>query len=296
MRSIDANMQAKLDAGATTLCRCWLISRKDGITHGFTNHDRDVQFDGHVFLAGSGMDASALESSTGLSVDNAQAVGALTSTGLTEADIQAGRFDGAKVENWLVDWDVPQERVLLFSGTIGEITRGDQAFEVELRGLSEDLNKPVGRRYAAHCDRVLGDAKCGFDLLTPGYTITAVVDMVENRRKFCISSAIGVADEWFTHGTVVWTSGANAGSASEIKFDRINGTLRVIELWQDLPFEISAGDTCDLVAGCDKSASMCKGKFLNFINFRGFPHIPGEDWAQAYPANGDQHDGSSQNR
>ena len=30
---------AKLDSGATTLCRCWLITRSDGVVQGFTDHD-----------------------------------------------------------------------------------------------------------------------------------------------------------------------------------------------------------------------------------------------------------------
>ena len=294
MRSLSANLQAKLDGGATTMCRCWLIRRTDGLCYGFTDHDLNLTFDGHAFLANSGMDASALESSTGLSVDNAQAVGALSAAGLTEADIQAGRFDGAKVLNWLVDWTDTDERVLMFSGQLGEIRRGDHAFEAELRGLSEQLNRPVGRRYSARCDRILGDAKCGFDLDAPGYSINRTVLHVQDRRRFRVGQLAGVANEWFTHGSVIWQSGNNAGLRSEIKFDRVIDDVRVIELWHELPADLAVGDACVILAGCDKSAGMCKGKFLNFVNYRGFPHIPGEDWAHAYPANGARHDGTSQ--
>jgi uncharacterized phage protein (TIGR02218 family) len=47
------------------------------------------------------------------------------------------------------------------------------------------------------------------------------------------------------------------------------------------------------VAGCDKRAETCRAKFGNFLNFRGFPHIPGEDWVTAYPKDGVIHDGTS---
>ena len=144
-----SNLQAKLDSGATTLCRCWLLTRKDGQTFAFTDHDRDLDFAGNLYQAGSGMDTSALESSTGLSVDNAQAVGALSATGLQESDIRAGLFDAAKVEHWIVDWTDPSLSVLLFVGSLGEIKRGDNAFEAELRGLSEGLNQPVGRSFTS---------------------------------------------------------------------------------------------------------------------------------------------------
>ena len=30
MRALDAGLQAHLDTGATTLCRCWKLVRRDG--------------------------------------------------------------------------------------------------------------------------------------------------------------------------------------------------------------------------------------------------------------------------
>ena len=37
----------------------------------------------------------------------------------------------------------------------------------------------------------------------------------------------------------------------------------------------------------------CRLKFNNFMNFRGFPHVPGEDWLMAYPGEGQPLDGGS---
>ena len=144
MRAIDPELQARLDGGATRICRCWLVSRRDGEEMGFTDHDEDLAFGGVVYRASSGMDATALQSATGLSVDNAQAVGALTSAAISEEDIRAGKYDGAEIRQWLVDWERPELRVLMFRGSLGEIRRSDGAFEVELRGLAEALNAPVG--------------------------------------------------------------------------------------------------------------------------------------------------------
>ena len=116
MMGISVEFQALLDGGATTICRCWRLVRKDGVSFGFTDHDRDLEFGGQVYLAGSGMDASALESSTGLSVDNGQAVGALSAVGLRDADILAGKFDRAEVVQWLVNWDDVSVREMVFRG------------------------------------------------------------------------------------------------------------------------------------------------------------------------------------
>jgi len=276
MRKIDPRLQEKLTSGATTLCRCWLVTRADGVSLGFTDHD-----------------ASALESSTGLSVDNSQAVGALSAVGLTDADIQSGKYDGASVWLWLVDWMEPELRVLLFRGFLGEIQRRDGAFEVELRGLSEALNKTVGRSYIGDCDRVLGDGKCGFDLTQPGFSAVAQVGSSSDRQRI-VSSGIGGFDEgWFQHGGLNWLSGANKGSISRVKLDVLKSSDRIIEFWEETPQAIEVGDQFKVIAGCNRKSDTCRQKFNNLVNFRGFPQMPGEDWVAAYPASGQIHDGQS---
>ena len=294
MKVIDPLLQAKLDSGATTLCRCWLVVRNDGQTIGFTNHDGDVTFDGTTFMAGTGLDAGAIEASTGLSVDNTQAVGALSATGLTREDVLAGVYDGARVEQWLVDWSDTDLRLLLFKGTLGEIQRGDSTFSAEIRGVAEALNKPVGRSFMYECDAVLGDARCRFDTETPGYFVDVVVSTAEARRKIRIDGIVSFAEGWFENGRAEWTSGANAGVTSMVKLDIPAGISRDIEFFQETPFEINPGDALTVFAGCDKRPDTCRLKFLNFPNYRGFPQMPGEDWVSTYPTSGGVHDGGSQ--
>lgn len=282
MRAIDPEFQARLDGGATRMCRCWLLTRKDGVKLGFTDHDLDLGFGGVTFQAGSGLDAGAIQSSTGLAVDNGQANGALSSDGLTAADIAAGKYDGAEVRQWKVDWENPELRVLLFRGFLGEIRRGPQAFEAELRGLSEALNKPLGRAYLRDCDAVLGDRRCGVDLDVVETAVLAVV----------AANVVRVAGEqddgWFAHGAAEC---AGSGRRAVIKSDRLVAGGRLLEFWQEVP--LAAGDLLRLTAGCDKRAATCKAKFANFLNFRGFPHLPGDDWVVSYPGEGDRLDGGS---
>ncbi len=293
MREINPALQSKLNSGATTLCRCWLLERRDGTQIGFTDHDRDLEFDGYRFEAGTGLDAGALESSTGLSVDNTQAVGALSATGLTEDDIRAGLYDRAAVRLWLVDWSDVSLRALLFRGFLGEIERGATAFEVELRGLSEVLNTTVGRSYIKTCDRLLGDDKCKFNLSTPGYSVIAQVAESQDNRTVWADGISGFADSWFAHGVLEWLTGRNTGAIGKIKFDRIRKAQRVIEIWEEAAHPITLGDQFRIIAGCDKLPETCSGKFGNFTNFRGFPHIPGEDWVSTYPSSAGVHDGGS---
>ena len=123
MAGMDAAFAAHVETGLTTLCRCWAITRIDGVGYGFTDHDRALEFEGIVFKADSGLSAQALQQSTGLAVDNTEALGALSDSAVRDEDIEAGRFDGAEVRAWLVNWADPDLRWLQFRGTIGELRR-----------------------------------------------------------------------------------------------------------------------------------------------------------------------------
>ena len=287
-------MKAHLAGGATTLARCFAVTRKDGLVLGFTDHDRDLGFDGITFRADSGLTAKAIQQATGLSVDNSEAFGALRSAAITEADILAGRYDGAEVRAWLVNWADPAVRVLQFRGTLGEIVRSGGAFTAELRGLSEALNQPVGLIYHARCSALLGDGRCGFDLSQPGYAEERPVEVVEEGRVFRFAAMPGFEDRWFEKGRLVVLDGVAKGLVGSIKNDRAaGGGGREVELWQNLGAAPAQGDMVRIEAGCDRRAETCRLKFDNFLNFRGFPHIPGEDWVMSYPVSSARNDGGS---
>jgi hypothetical protein len=46
MKTLDSALAEHIASGTTTLCRCWKLIRKDGTVLGFTDHDRDIAFDG----------------------------------------------------------------------------------------------------------------------------------------------------------------------------------------------------------------------------------------------------------
>ncbi len=278
-----ADLLAHLAGGQTTVCRAWLVTRRDGLRLGFTDHDCTLEFDGVSFRAESGLTARAVQQTTGLAVDNTEAIGALSDASVSEEDLLAGRYDAAEVRAWLVNWANPEERVEQFRGTLGEVTRAAGAFRAELRGLTEALNLPQGRVYQRSCSAVLGDTQCRFDLTLPGYFSSRAIETVVDRTIFRFAAFGGFDDRWFERGRLVVTSGAATGSVGLIKNDRTIGAGREIELWQSIGPNLQSGDLIRLEAGCDKAADTCRTKFTNFANFRGFPHIPGEDWLTSYP-------------
>ena len=293
---ISDRFQAHLNSGHTTLARCWQVVRKDGEILGFTDHDRDLSFLDTVFKADTGLTARVLEQSTGLSVDNSEALGALSDASISEEDIAAGRFDGARVTAWLVNWAEVEDRLVLFRGTLGEITRAGGAFQAELRGLTEMLNQPSGRIYQRACSTVLGDAENGFDVTTPGYQVVADILAVADNRVFEVAALEGVEDGWFAKGRLDVLSGAALGIYGLIKSDVQEGARRRIELWAPLPVEVAVGDQIQLQAGWDRRFETARLKFQNHLNFRGFPDLPTEDWLTVGPRDTGQNTGGSLRR
>ncbi len=291
--AFQSELLAHLQSGATTVARAWGIARRDGTRMGFTDHDRDLSFEGFDFRASTGLSASALEQGTGLAVDNSEAVGVLSDAAVRPEDIAAGRLDGAEVTSWLVNWANPEERSILLRGSIGEMRQAGGAFVAELRGLSERLNMPRGRVYQRACTAVLGDASCGFDVTDTGFTTSLPVEEVVERRLFRFSGFGGFDAGWFTRGQLRVETGVAQGLRGLIKRDGYDGGWRVIELWEALPAELSVGDQLRLIAGCDKRFSTCKTKFDNTLNFQGFPDIPGEDWITSYPTKNGSNTGGS---
>lgn len=292
MSGRDALFQ-HLAGGITSVCHCWLVTRKDGQSYGFTDHDGDLMFDGQVFKASSGLSAGALQQTTGLSVDNSEAVGALSDASVTEADLAAGRFDGAEVQSWLVNWADVSQRVTEFRGNFGEVSRKAGAFRVELRGLTERLNRVQGLVYQPGCSAVLGDGRCKIDLEGAAYRGEASIAEIDALGRIRVAGAAGFADRWFERGHMELTSGASAGQSVMVKADRLTAGGRVLELWHGTGAGLAPGDGIVLRAGCDRRAATCRDKFANFLNFRGFPHVPGEDWLTSYPVSSGLNDGGS---
>lgn len=293
MRAVPEGLAAKLASGATTVCRCWVIERGDGVRLGFTDHDRDLPVNGVVCTAASGLNAAAVESTTGLSVDTQSVSGALSSDAITEADIERGAYDGATVTALIVDWQSPADRLVLSQGRIGEIRRSGGGFEAEVASLSERLNQPVGRAFLRTCHLPLGGTGCGVDLTGPSHHGVGNVNEARGSVTLLATGLDAFAEGWFEGGTLNWTAGGNAGVAGAVRRHVRYGSATELELWLAPPVAMVAGETFEVTAGCDRSFRSCRVKFGNAHNFRGFPHMPGDDWAAGYPREGGAHDGGS---
>lgn len=292
MKSLPPGLQAHLDSGVTTLAWCWRLTRVDGVTFGFTDHDQALTFDATDFESETGLVPSELRNGSDLSVDAQDAEGVLTSNRITETDILDGRWDNAGVEVWRVNWQDTAQRVLMRRGAIGQIRRGRLAFVAEVRSMAHVLGQTVGRTFQATCDAALGDARCGVDLEDPAYIGTGTVIDLSRDRAFTASGLGAFEAGWFTFGTLDWTSGANAGRRAEIMLHDASSGTATVTLLEAPVRPIVADDAFVIRAGCDKRAETCGAKFANMVNFRGYPHIPGQDAVIRYATRDGGHEGN----
>nr|WP_314087574.1 DUF2163 domain-containing protein [uncultured Shinella sp.] len=291
MRTIPAGLQAHLDGGVTTLCHAWRVTRRDGVVLGFTDHDRDLSFGGTDYGAASGFEASEAEDGNGLAAESGEVSGGFSAEAIRETDLAAGRYDGAKVEVFTVNWQDTSERLLLRTAELGEVRREGGLFRAELRRLTHGLDQVRGRIYGHRCDAVFGDNSCGIDAAAPAYRATATVLAVLDEMRLKVSGLSGFAERFFRYGVLAVASGAAAGHSADIEGHRKADGADELVLWLPAPVGLAAGDALQVTAGCDKRFSTCKAKFANQLNFRGFPHMPGSDFTYGYADGDTVHDG-----
>jgi uncharacterized phage protein (TIGR02218 family) len=295
MKSLGDGFAAHIAGGVTTLCHCWRVERKDGTVMGFTDHSADLVIDGVTYKAATGFTATAIEDDLGLAVSNLDVDGALSSAAITEDDLNAGLYDGAAVRITRVNWQDPTQYVVLRSGTIGQVSRGETAFTAELRGLTAPLDQTAGRVFQRTCAWNLGDARCKIDLTAAANHGSGTVASVLSNFDFTASGLSSFASGTFSRGKITWTSGDNAGLEIEAKAFSQGSPNSRLTLFLPIPRAMQVGDTFTITAGCDKTIDTCRDRFSNAVNFGGFPDMPGNDFALSYATQGSDNDGGSLN-
>lgn len=169
MKSVSGALEAHLAAETTTLATCWRITRRDGRAFFFTDHDRDLLFEGNSYRASCGYSRTAIANDASLAVDNLEVEGVFDSAEITEQDLRAGLFDQAEVRVFLVNWaDLGQGSLPMRRGWFGEVTLCEQGFfRTELRGMTQALSQHIGELYSPECRADLGDHRCKVPIQPP---------------------------------------------------------------------------------------------------------------------------------
>lgn len=234
MKTVSSALGTHLEGEVTTLATCWKVTRTDGVEFYFTDHDRDITFDGDVYKADSGYRRSAVANDASLAVDNLDIEGVFDDDDIKEEELRAGLFNYAEIEIFLVNWrDLSQGQMKMRKGNLGEVTLTTQGiFRAELRGLTQRLSQNIGELYQPECRADVGDSRCKVPIqpeLRNNDTGYSVGDMVrvatdtgatgqaqyENRIYECTTAGTSNSSEptfdttvgnTTSDGTVTWTA------------------------------------------------------------------------------------------
>ena len=259
-----------------TLAFCWRLERRDGVAIGLTSHDRDLVIGGIIYEAAPGLVPSAIRRGTGLEPESMDLKGAITSDAISEADLNAGKWDGAALYLYLTEWTEPGTLWLeLMRGELGTVQQQDESVSAELAGPVSVLGRPVAPETSPGCRALLGDKACRIDMAHH----RRVVTIASTADEVVAVSGGGLVNGDYLFGTLRWLEGANCGlTQSIVANDAGSVTLA------DVPaFAVTAGTRALLTEGCDKLMATCSGRFANAANFRGEPYLPGSDLLTRYP-------------
>jgi uncharacterized phage protein (TIGR02218 family) len=269
---VDTGLGPELAAELTRLAICWRIVREDGIALGFTTHDRPFSIAGLRYESAPGMAPSAIVATDSIEIDTMEVAGALTAGAMTAADLGAGRFDGASVRLFMVDWQNPSGgQQLLAAGKLGTTQAGtgpDAGFSATLQGPTTALAQLHIETFSPECRAELGDRRCRVAMR--GRTLRSTVQSANG--ELVEVKAIDAANAAnFVAGAIRVLDGPMAG------IDRRIIAVTGSALSLDEPLEIAVGTLVEVREGCDKQFATCVNRFKNALNFRGEPHVPGGD-------------------
>lgn len=268
MKTIDSGEQTLLSSGALTLAHGLKIVRADGLTLGFTSHDRDATVSGQLYEASPGVNVSNLVNSEGFNVDNLELSTLDDGTVFDQAEVFNGLWTNAKFFIIRYNWVTGNLIETLMAGTIGEASVRRSVVVIELRGLQQFLQQPIGSPSTKTCRARLGDSRCGVDL--GPFTQTGTVTSVTSNYVFAATGRTEAAD-YFGEGLLEWLTGENAGMRTKIRTHATGGVFT-----QALPTfrPIQVGDTFQVIAGCRKRLEDCRDKFSNILRMVAEPHRP----------------------
>jgi uncharacterized phage protein (TIGR02218 family) len=168
---------------------------------------------------------------------------------------------------------VDAEPVLLARGELGAVELKAAGFSVTLRGPTAVLDKPVVEETSPECRASLGDRRCRVDLAGRRVLATVVSGADET-----VTLAVAVGGGLFEFGRLRWIDGPNAGLGSMV----VASAGAVLTLREAPAFAVTGAVSVEITEGCDRRFTTCCTRFGNALNFRGEPHLPGNDLLTRY--------------
>lgn len=275
-RTISVNLEASFGSSHMTITTLIHILSRDGnLEFFFTTCNTPVTYLGDTYTPLESVSGTAVTASSDLAIDNIEVSGILGDA-IQRTDMVSDLFNGALVEIMRVDYEnLGYGHVTTFKGYITEVLLEDGKYLAEVSGISHRLNQVAGAVTAATCRcRRFGDLQC--KMVAASYQVSKNVGSVTSAHVITFTGDAN-ASGYYDYGILKFTTGANAGIEREVKSHTKVGSDAQLTLRSAFPFTVEVGDTATLEAGCDRTFDSCLNKFNNAINFRGEPHLPGNE-------------------
>lgn len=192
--------------------------------------------------------------------------------------VRVGELDGATVE--LDRFFAPPQAngaglamslgaIVWFCGRVAETDVGRTTISFKVKSLMNLLavQQMPRRLYQAACTHVFGDAMCAFNRASLATTQSALSGSTQAQ---IVTSLNPNPATLYDQGTIIGATGANAGLTRTVT-QVSGGVVSVLKAWL---YPVAAGDTFQLLPGCDHTVAMCQNTFNNLSHYGGFPYIP----------------------
>jgi uncharacterized phage protein (TIGR02218 family) len=261
-------MRVFFDRELDTVATFWRVYRRDGVTLGFTSHDRDLTFAGILHRAAPGMAPAAIRLTAELANDSAEVEGALSHDTIGEYDLAAGLFDEAAIAIGAVDWQSLDHHVL-YTGELGAIEDDRRGFSATLRSAKHLLERDLVPRTSPTCRALFCGPGCGLS----AYRFTSVLPLAGIDTEFNRVRFTGIVAGEHIDGVLRFRDGPQTG----VSFGIVSGEEDWLTLDRPLIGSTAIGTLAELREGCDHTIATCSSRFDNARNFRGEPFLPGND-------------------
>ncbi|HVJ44711.1 MAG TPA: DUF2163 domain-containing protein [Dongiaceae bacterium] len=167
MKATTAPMDTHLAGDLTKMTLCCQVTRRDNQVFRMTTHDQDVEYpagSGVIYSSSFGSIPNAVDISTDYSVATQNYFGFWDDAEVSETDMIVGKFNGADVRIFLLNWSdtsATMGQIKEFRGNFGQASLTKQGFfQIELRSMMQKLQQLLGSYYSQTCQHSLGDSKC----------------------------------------------------------------------------------------------------------------------------------------
>lgn len=250
--------------------RIGVITRLDGTVIRFAESDVAATVDGDTYNILPGLQVSAVKHTSNGETPSCQIDAVYGSGALFDSDdIDAGLFDSAAVQIYIVDRLNLSRKGLLFTGAISNITCDPINHQVtfDVKGPAANAGILMTRKRSPMCQTDLFSPLCGLD--KTAYAVTSSVSLIVDAFNFRVSG-LTQADSYFNQGVGV--------TDNNVAFVISNWVQSTQTISTYLPSHrlVSAGLGLTLYPGCNLTLGTggC-AKFSNQLNFQGEPHFLG---------------------